>query len=126
MGRGIEWPEKKTNASPAASLRKRRCRAGLRVAPYSRFRFKQMNGMSPQQYIVKLKLEKARTMLLESTRSVTRIAEQPGYPSIHCFSNQFGMVGISTEASIPGFKLNLAPFRAIFTFVATWSSLADC
>ncbi|WP_409344438.1 AraC family transcriptional regulator [Paenibacillus sp. MBLB4367] len=51
--------------------------------------FKQTTGMSPQQYIVKLKLEKAKVMLLESNRSVTSIAEQLDYPSIHYFSRQF-------------------------------------
>lgn len=54
--------------------------------------FKQTTGMSPQQYIVKLKMDKAKAMLLESNRSVTWIAEQLGYPSIHYFSRQFADV----------------------------------
>ncbi|WP_270878007.1 AraC family transcriptional regulator [Paenibacillus aestuarii] len=57
--------------------------------------FKQTTGLSPQQYIVKLKMRKAKVMLLESNRTITEVAEELGFDSIHYFSRQFtAMFGI--------------------------------
>lgn len=51
--------------------------------------FKRETGYSPKEYLLKVKMGKARAYLLESSASVTEIAEMLGYTSIHYFSAQF-------------------------------------
>ncbi len=51
--------------------------------------FKKMTGLSPKAYVLKLKMNQAAAALLESNRSITEIAEELDYPSIHFFSKQF-------------------------------------
>ena len=58
--------------------------------------FKQTTGLSPQQYIVRLKMRKAKVLLLESNRTITEVAEELGFDSIHYFSRQFSsLFGVS-------------------------------
>jgi len=51
--------------------------------------FKRQTGLSPSQYAIRLKLEKAKRMLMETDRPVTAIAEGLGFSSVHYFSRQF-------------------------------------
>jgi AraC-like DNA-binding protein len=51
--------------------------------------FRQQTGMTPQGYFLRIRMRKAVAMLLESNLSVTAIAEQLGYESIHYFTLQF-------------------------------------
>ncbi|MWV44275.1 helix-turn-helix domain-containing protein [Paenibacillus sp. HJL G12] len=51
--------------------------------------FREEAGMSPMAYQSKMRLKKAALLLLESTQTVTAIAELLGYSSIHHFSKQF-------------------------------------
>ncbi|CAM3946161.1 AraC family transcriptional regulator [Paenibacillus alkaliterrae] len=54
--------------------------------------FRSVTGMTPKAYQLKQKMTKASVLLLESNQSVTSIAEQLGYDSIHYFSKQFADV----------------------------------
>lgn len=51
--------------------------------------FKKETGLSPGEYLIQLRMEKAATLLQESSRSVTSIAEELGYSSVHYFTRQF-------------------------------------
>ncbi|MBP1994088.1 helix-turn-helix transcriptional regulator [Paenibacillus eucommiae] len=51
--------------------------------------FKQETGMTPKQYVLKMKMKKAIVLLQESKQSITSIADMLGYDSIHYFSKQF-------------------------------------
>lgn len=51
--------------------------------------FKQATGMSPKAYLTHNVMKQAAAALSESTRSVTEIAEDLGYSSIHHFTKQF-------------------------------------
>ena len=51
--------------------------------------FKECMGMSPSKYINQLKLDKARFMIVGSDKSITQIAEELGFNSIHYFSRVF-------------------------------------
>lgn len=51
--------------------------------------FREEAGMSPMAYQSKMRLKKAALLLLETTQTVTSIAELLGYSSIHHFSKQF-------------------------------------
>lgn len=51
--------------------------------------FKQATGLSPKAYWTQAIMKKAETALRESNRSVTDIAEDLGYSSIHHFTKQF-------------------------------------
>ncbi|MDD9268919.1 AraC family transcriptional regulator [Paenibacillus sp. GCM10023248] len=51
--------------------------------------FKQATGMSPKAYWTSVIMKQAAAALRESNRSVTDIAEDFGYSSIHHFSKQF-------------------------------------
>ncbi|MFI2856488.1 AraC family transcriptional regulator [Paenibacillus sp. JSM ZJ436] len=51
--------------------------------------FRQQTGTTPQGYAFNVRMRKAVSMLLESNLSVTLIAEQLGYESIHYFSFKF-------------------------------------
>nr|WP_275900566.1 helix-turn-helix transcriptional regulator [Paenibacillus periandrae] len=51
--------------------------------------FKQMTGLSPKAYLLKIKMRRAAATLLESNRSITDISMYLGYASIHYFTKQF-------------------------------------
>lgn len=51
--------------------------------------FKRETGMTPKNYLLKIKMKKAGSMLLESNQSITSVAEELGYDSIHYFTKQF-------------------------------------
>lgn len=58
---------------------------------YSNFRkiFKKLTGLSPNQYQLELRLEKAITMLKSTNLTVNEIAYQSGFASIFYFSRMF-------------------------------------
>lgn len=58
---------------------------------YSRFRasFKKLTGLSPHEYLLSLRLKKARTLLASTTLSVYEIAFQTGFESAYYFSRYF-------------------------------------
>ncbi|UVI28255.1 AraC family transcriptional regulator [Paenibacillus spongiae] len=62
--------------------------SGLRKTQFHE-RFKQATGLSPKAYWTKAIMKQAAAALRESNRSVTGIAEDLGYSSIHHFSKQF-------------------------------------
>ncbi|WP_169083875.1 AraC family transcriptional regulator [Paenibacillus sp. PL91] len=51
--------------------------------------FKKMTGLTPKECFVRIKMQRAYAMIHESDNSITAIAEQLGYSSIHYFSKQF-------------------------------------
>ncbi len=63
---------------------------------YSSHVFKEAMGDSPMNSIIKLRIEKAKTLLMDFSLSVGEIASQIGYDDVHYFSNIFKkIVGIS-------------------------------
>jgi AraC-like DNA-binding protein len=58
---------------------------------YSRFRklFKETVGISPNQYLLELRLSKAKELLLSTNLSINEIAYQTGFESIFYFSRLF-------------------------------------
>jgi AraC-like DNA-binding protein len=58
---------------------------------YSRFRklFKESVGLSPNQYLLELRLTKAKELLLSTNLSINEIAFQTGFESIFYFSRLF-------------------------------------
>jgi AraC-like DNA-binding protein len=58
---------------------------------YTWFRrmFRQYTGLAPAQYIVQLKIQKAKEMLSITTKTIKEIALELGYESIDYFSTQF-------------------------------------
>lgn len=68
---------------------------------YENFRkwFRKNTGVSPGQYRIKRRIETARALLLTTRESVSRIAEQLGFPDAFTFSHQFRHeTGISPSA----------------------------
>jgi len=51
--------------------------------------FKQVFGLSPHQYILNLRLTKAKQLLKKKEESITDIAYQVGFADIHAFSKAF-------------------------------------
>ncbi|MFB9275538.1 helix-turn-helix domain-containing protein [Cohnella cellulosilytica] len=61
--------------------------------------FKKAYGVTPIQYHVSVRLEKAKEMIRFTDLSLTRIAEELGFQSIHAFSRAFRMrEGVSPSA----------------------------
>ena len=58
---------------------------------YSSFRrlFKEHTGLSPNQYLLEIRMRKARSLLTNTTLSVQRIAEETGFDSSFYFSRFF-------------------------------------
>jgi AraC-like DNA-binding protein len=54
-----------------------------------RVKFLNQSGMSPGQYLIEKRLDKASHHLLESDLSISQIADTLGYPDIFSFSKQF-------------------------------------
>jgi len=82
--RCLAWME----ANPGSTAKEWREIAGLGKSQFLQL-FKQTTGMPPHAYREKLLLERASAELLESRRSVTEIADELGYSSIHYFSKRF-------------------------------------
>ncbi len=51
--------------------------------------FKKITGSSIMTYLQELRIQHAKTLLLESGFNISQIAEQAGYSSIHLFSRRF-------------------------------------
>jgi AraC-like DNA-binding protein len=51
--------------------------------------FRQATGVSPRDFVVRARLEKAEMLLRESELSVTEVAERLGYQNVYFFSRQF-------------------------------------
>jgi AraC-like DNA-binding protein len=60
---------------------------------YSSFRhtFQQHTGSSPHQYLLELRLVRARNLLKQTTQSIKEIAQQAGFDDEHYFSRFFKM-----------------------------------
>ncbi len=58
---------------------------------YSRFRtvFKNTTGMSPRQYQIQIRINRARDLLAGSDQSISEIADQLGFCSVYYFSRIF-------------------------------------
>ena len=54
-----------------------------------RLLFSQSFGLSPKQYQLRARIRRAQELLMESSMSVTEIAEAAGFDSINAFSRQF-------------------------------------
>lgn len=51
--------------------------------------FKKIIGLTPQQFLVQARMNRARQLLIETGLSVTEIAAAVGYDEVYAFSNQF-------------------------------------
>lgn len=82
----IERMDKEANASRGYEAWMSAC--GLRKTQFHEL-FKQATGMSPKAYWTKAIMKHVEIALWESNRSITAIAEDFGYSSIHHFTKQF-------------------------------------
>ena len=61
--------------------------------------FKEVTGLTPHAYLANVRMERARTLLVETSLSITRIAAEVGYRSPSHFANAFRSVtGASPRA----------------------------
>ncbi len=65
--------------------------AGLSAAHFSRL-FRQQVGWSYRDYLLKMRLERARYLLTETSMSISKIALELGYENFALFSRQFKAV----------------------------------
>ncbi|NQX66519.1 helix-turn-helix transcriptional regulator [Paenibacillus alba] len=82
----IERMDKEANASRGYDEWMTAC--GLRKTQFHEL-FKQATGMSPKAYWTKSIMRHVEAALWESERSITAIAEDFGYSSVHHFTKQF-------------------------------------
>jgi AraC family transcriptional regulator len=54
--------------------------------------FREAMGIAPHQYLVKLRIEKARKLLTDPALSLSEVAKRVGYSDIGQFSAQFRKV----------------------------------
>ncbi|MEO6875855.1 MAG: AraC family transcriptional regulator [Opitutaceae bacterium] len=65
--------------------------AGLSVAHAAR-RVRQLTGSSPQQFVIRARIERARRLMEESSLTLQQIADSLGYTDIYFFHRQFKAV----------------------------------
>jgi AraC family transcriptional activator of mtrCDE len=82
----IERMDKEANASRGYDEWMSQC--GLRKTQFHEL-FKQATGISPKAYWTKAIMRQVEAALWESNRSITAIAEDFGYSSVHHFTKQF-------------------------------------
>ncbi|MDF2658214.1 MAG: AraC family transcriptional regulator [Paenibacillus sp.] len=77
--------------------------------------FKEFAGLSLKEYLKRARLEKARTLLMITDKTVTRVAEELGYSDIYLFSNQFkqhyGMSPSTYQRNLRKARLVALPVR---------------
>lgn len=66
-------------------------RAGISVAHTAR-RVRQMTGSSPQQFVIRARIERARRLMEESSLTLQQIADSLGYADVYFFHRQFKAV----------------------------------
>ncbi|MCZ2442570.1 MAG: AraC family transcriptional regulator [Flavobacteriales bacterium] len=78
--------------------------------PYDRLSklFSKVTGTTLEKYIILLKIEKTKEMLLSDAFTVSEIAFMMGYSSVQYLSNQFKKI---TGETISAFKTNPSPHR---------------
>jgi AraC-like DNA-binding protein len=93
---------------------------------YSRFHFirlfKTVYGRTPNQYVVELRIQKAKK-LLQSGRSVTEVCHEVGFESIGSFSSLFKEITGTTPSSYKGKvknQLSQAIHPAVFFYQHKW------
>lgn len=80
--------------------------ACLSVYHFSRL-FKEKYGLSPHQFQIRRRIEKAKDYMLYSRRSLTSIAEEIGYGSVYAFSKAFKQAeGVSPRQFVRAFAGN--------------------
>ena len=62
--------------------------------------FDNILGVNPQEYLLKLRMEKAKTFLQTTSYSVGMIANSVGYPNIDAFSKMFRRVYGCSPSSV--------------------------
>jgi AraC family transcriptional regulator len=72
-------------------------RAGVSLAHFSRI-FQDATGVSPQQYVLGARLDLARKLLTQSTRPISRIAEDCGFSSQSHLTARFRAAHSTTPA----------------------------
>lgn len=73
-----------------ADVRLRDLAGALRVTPYALIRaFRRVAGVTPHQYLVTRRLERARALLRTTDLSITRVAGLAGFPSSQHFATVF-------------------------------------
>lgn len=78
--------------------------ACLSVFHFSRL-FKERYGLTPHQFQIQRRIEKAKDYMLYSPRSLTSIAEEVGYGSVYAFSKAFKQAeGVSPRQFIRSFS----------------------
>lgn len=69
----------------------------IHMTPYAFIRlFKRQIGITPYDYILKVRITKARFMLEQTDLSVTEISEQVGFPNINSFIRKFKLLTNTT------------------------------
>ncbi|MDR3708993.1 MAG: AraC family transcriptional regulator [Capsulimonadaceae bacterium] len=69
--------------------------AGLSPAYFCRS-FKRYTGRSPHEYLINIRIDKARELLCDATMTCTRAAEEVGFPDVAAFSRVFRkLIGVS-------------------------------
>jgi AraC family transcriptional activator of mtrCDE len=51
--------------------------------------FKKETGLTPNQYLIQIRMKKSALLLQGNNRSITSISEELGYASVHYFTRQF-------------------------------------
>jgi AraC-like DNA-binding protein len=64
---------------------------GLSVSPIAR-RVRELTGLSPQGFVIRARIERARRLMEESAMSLKHIAESLGYTDVYFFHRQFKSV----------------------------------
>jgi AraC-like DNA-binding protein len=77
--------------SPALRISKLASEIGIDRSYLTRL-FDSVFKISPQEYLLKLRMEKAKTLLYTTSYSVSTIANSVGYPNIDAFSKMFKRV----------------------------------
>jgi AraC family transcriptional regulator len=74
--------------------------SGLSAYHFARL-FKQSTGLAPHQYLIRVRIERARGLLLHSNESITSIATQVGFCDQSHFSTHFKRIyGVTPRAFI--------------------------
>ncbi|UQZ82603.1 HTH-type transcriptional activator RhaS [Paenibacillus konkukensis] len=87
IGRMVDWLRHTETADPC--VKEWAGKLGISVA-YLYELFRKQTGTSPQTYLLKCRLDKAKTYLRETNMPITEIAYTLGFSSPHYFARQFG------------------------------------
>lgn len=111
----------RADAQPLPSVADLAREAGYHRDHYRKL-FRRIAGVSPKEWLLNTRIDRAADLLHETTMTIAEIADQLGYEDVYHFSRQFKL---KTGVSPSRFRRNLPPLAAVSSIAGSKQHLGN-